>query len=301
VSTADNSKLIDLPARDPSGHKGTFGTLSIVGGCAGDTSPMIGAPTLAARAAFRSGCGLVRLVMPSPILIPGLQLEPSATGVGLEVDSQGNPSATENILCLIREADAVVVGPGMGSDIPRVHHRTHLVSSCIELGLPCVVDADGLNALVTGGALSKSGLSRCVLTPHPGEFSRLAKERGITADPTDSTERPDAAAALAHSLGCVVVLKGAHTVVSDGDKSWVCSRGHACMATAGTGDVLAGLIGSLIVQMRSPSIPLYEIARLGVQAHAIAGERWSSRTSSESGMLARELADELPMVVTKMR
>ena len=297
----DTTELPRLPNRDPNGHKGTFGTLSIVGGCALHESPMIGAPTLAALAAFRTGCGLVRLAMPTPILIAGLSLEPSATGIGLGVDDERNPIAGSDTLNLIGDADAIVVGPGFGSDRARNRPIAHLVSDCIGLGLPTVVDADGLNALVTGEMLARIDLARCVLTPHPGEFVRLAKARGIAADPTDESERPGAAAALAHSLGCVVVLKGAHTVVSDGTKSWVCDHGHACMATAGTGDVLAGLIGSLIVQLREFDFSLYDIARLGVQTHATAGERWSKRHQADAGMFARELADELPKVISELR
>jgi len=301
VITEDTTELARLPSRDPNGHKGTFGTLCIVGGCARNETPMIGAPALAARAAFRAGCGLVRLAMPSPILIAGLALEPSATGIGLAVDDDLNPIADSDTLNLIRDANSLVVGPGLGSDLTRSRPIACLVSSCIGLGLPTVVDADGLNVLASDGLLSKVDLASCILTPHPGEFARLAKARGIAADPTDPAERSDAAATLAHSLGCVVVLKGSHTVVSDGVKSWVCQRGHACMATAGTGDVLAGLIGSLAAQLPMHDIPLYEVARLGVRAHAITGERWADHTGADAGMLARELADGLPRVVSEMR
>ena len=297
----DTSELPRLPSRDPAGHKGTFGTLSVVGGCARHDLPMIGAPSLAARAAFRAGCGLVRLAMPTPILIAGLSLEPSATGIGLDVNEQHNPISSSDTLNLIRDADALVVGPGLGSARQRHHPIAQLVCDCIGIGLPTIVDADALNALVAGEMLSKIDLAHCVLTPHPGEFARLAKARGIAVDPTDRAERPGAAAALAHSLRCVVVLKGAHTVVSDGAKSWVCERGHACMATAGTGDVLAGVIGSLVVQLRALDFSLYDIARLGVHAHAVAGERWAACAKADAGMLARELADELPKIISELR
>lgn len=301
MSDIDTTALPALPLRDPAGHKGTFGTVCIVGGCARADTPMIGAPALAAQAALRGGCGLARLAMPVQILANALSQTPSATGIGLDTDEHGNAAQTEASLDLIQNSDALVVGPGMGADRTRRHPIAQCVSECIAIGLPTVVDADGLNALVSGGLLAKLNLSRCVLTPHPGEFSRLAKDRGIALDGNNNAERPEAAAALAKSLGCVVVLKGAGTVISDGTKSWLCEHGHPCMGTAGTGDVLAGLIASLIAQVRDHSISLYDSSRIAVHAHALAGERWAASRGADAGMLACELADELPAVLAELR
>lgn len=301
MTEIDTSRLPALPPRDPKGHKGTFGTVCVVGGCARSDTPMTGAPALAARAALRSGCGLARLAMPLQILSDALMLMPSATGIGLDTDEQGNTAVDTDALELIRKSDAIVVGPGLGAERTRHHPLAELVATCIGLGLPTVVDADGLNALVTGEVLSRVDLSRCILTPHPGEFSRLAKARGITLDATDDLERPDAASSLANSLGCVVVLKGAGTIVSDGSRTWTCQHGHPCMGTAGTGDVLSGVIASLAAQLREHGFTHYDIARIGVQAHALAGERWAQSRKADAGMLASELADELPAIVTKLR
>jgi len=105
-------------------------------------------------------------------------------------------------------------------------------------------------------------------------------------------------------VGCVVVLKGAGTVVSDGIRTWTCTHGHPCLATAGTGDVLAGLIGGLAAQFapdQEAGMSLFDVARLGVQAHAIAGEEWARKHTAQAGLLARELADELPAVLEGMR
>lgn len=239
--------------------------------------------------------------MPVQILTKALSQIPSATGIGLDTDEHGNAALTEASLDLIQNSGSLVVGPGMGADRTRQHPIAQCVSDCIAIGLPTVVDADGLNALVTGGLLAKLNLSRCVLTPHPGEFVRLAKDRGITSDGTNKAERPEAAAALAKSLGCVVVLKGARTVVSDGTRSWVCEHGHPCMGTAGTGDVLAGLIASIIAQVRDHSTSMYDAARIAVQAHALAGERWAASRGADTGMLASELSDELPAIITGLR
>ncbi|GAB5495084.1 MAG: hypothetical protein Phyf2KO_01640 [Phycisphaerales bacterium] len=301
MTEIDTTDLPTLPPRDPAGHKGTFGTVCIVGGCARPDTPMIGAPALAARGALRSGCGLARLAMPVQILTEAIQQIPSATGIGLDTDENGNASLCESSLELIQESDSLVVGPGMGADRTRQHPIAQCVADCIAIGLPTVVDADGLNALVAGSLLAKLDLSRCVLTPHPGEFARLAKDRGITEDGTDKDERPEATAALAKSLGCVVVLKGAGTVVSDGSKSWVCGRGHPCLGTAGTGDVLAGVLASLIAQLRLHSYTMYDITRIAVQAHALAGESWATSRLADGGMLASELTDELPSVIQQLR
>ena len=258
---------------------------------------MLGAPVLAARAAFRAGCGLVRLVTPEPIITAALSLIPSATGVGMSTDEDGSPVVNHAVMEALRAADAIVVGPGLDADHAKRHPIADIVRQAVEIGIPTVIDADGLNALVTGEMLHRIDLSRCVLTPHPGEYERLATARGIGADATDEDERPEAAALLARSLGCVVVLKGAGTVVSDGERAWVCEHGHACLATAGTGDVLAGLTGSLVAQHRRAGLSLYDLARIAVSAQAIAGERWAQDKQAHAGLLASELADGLPGVL----
>lgn len=296
----DTSPVPDLPMRDPRGHKGTFGTVAVVGGCARRESPMIGAPVLAAHAALRAGCGLARLVTPEPIITAALSLIPSATGVSIPIDEDASPHADRFVLDSLAATNTIVVGPGLGSDHHKQHPIAELVRQVIEIARPTVIDADGLNALVSGEMLHRVDLARCVLTPHPGEYERLATARGIGADPTDDDQRPEAAALLAKSLGCVVVLKGAGTVVSDGNQSWVCKHGHPCLGTAGTGDVLAGLAGSLIAQHHEVGLSLYDTARIAVKAHAIAGERWAQERQAHAGLLAFELADCLPSVLARL-
>ena len=300
MNAIDKSRVPLLPPRDPRGHKGTFGTVAVVGGCARRESPMIGAPVLAARAALRAGCGLVRLITPEPIIIQALSLIPSATGVSIPIDEDASPHTDRFVLEALAAVNTIVVGPGLGSDHHKKHPIAELVRQVIEIGRPTVIDADGLNALVTGEMLHRVDLSRCVLTPHPGEYERLATARGIGADPTDDDQRPEAAALLAKSLGCVVVLKGAGTVVSDGNQSWICEHGHPCLGTAGTGDVLAGLAGSLIAQHHEGGLSLYDAARIAVTAHAIAGERWAQERQAHAGLLAFELADCLPSVLAQL-
>jgi hydroxyethylthiazole kinase-like uncharacterized protein yjeF len=294
-----------LPPRDPRGHKGTFGTASVVGGCAVEPGVMLGAPTLAARAALRSGVGLVRLAMPASILAEGLTIETSATGVALPVDHELalTPHACAPLIDeLTLGSGCVAVGPGMGSG----EEVTQVVLRVLQQDdAPAVVDADALNALARTPEFVPDLRAPAVWTPHPGEFRRLADPLRINHDPTESGARPDAAEELAQRLGGVVVLKGAGTIVSDGQHTWVCEAGHACLATGGSGDVLTGLIAGLVAQhVQLAPIPgalsLYDAARIAVLAHARAGELWAHENAS-AGLRARELADLLPGVLEPMR
>ncbi|MCA9278340.1 MAG: NAD(P)H-hydrate dehydratase [Phycisphaeraceae bacterium] len=288
------SQLPSLPARPTNAHKGTFGTVGVIGGCVGNDEQlrMIGAPVLAATAAARTGCGLVRLIMPEPLLIAGLSLCTSATGLALSPDSLSSREKT--LTRAIEDCDALVVGPGIGVN----ELTTHVVSRVIAQDrTPVVLDADGLNTLATLLGQSTRSNASMVITPHAGEYHRLAAPLNITHDPTDPAQRTDAAQSLAQALSCVVVLKGQHTVVADADRTWTCERGHVCLATGGTGDVLSGIIGSLIAQR----MDLYNAARLGVHIHALAGERWAETHNADSGLLATELCDLIPQVMQSLR
>lgn len=313
MSLPDESPLPALPKRPEAGHKGTFGTVLVVGGCAVDPVRMTGAPALSALAAFRSGVGLVRLACPEPILDAAMGQCPSATGVALPTEPTGELIVHEvarELDAVLEATDAIVLGPGMGTSV-RVEDVVLRVLS--QDRVPVVVDADALNALSRIPAVWESVRSPCVLTPHPGEWKRLAGSVKIALDPTDPAQRIDAAMLLAQRTGTVVVLKGAQSVVSDGLRTWTCARSCPALATAGTGDVLAGLVGGLIARcspvdsltlpapMRAklpvdPSRPLdlYDSARLGVEAHAACGQSWSDEHEAQGGLLARELADLLP-------
>jgi NAD(P)H-hydrate epimerase len=296
--------LPSLPARPATGHKGTFGTVAVVGGsCAGE-SRIIGAPTLSAVAALRAGCGLVRLAMPGPILAAGIVLAPSATGTRLPTNRRGEIIAHEAsavIDRLVTRATCMVIGPGLGEGEGPSAASLRAVQ---QESIPVVVDADALNCLAQVPQLHKDFHARAILTPHPGEFSRLAQALKVSQNPTNPAQRAAAAQAMAQGLGCVVVLKGAGTVVSDGIRTWTCTHGHPSLATAGTGDVLAGLIAGLVAQFATDedsAMSLFDAARIGVQAHAIAGEEWARKHTAQAGLLARELADELPAVLEGMR
>jgi len=281
---------------------------------------MIGAPALAARAAIRAGAGLARLVMPAPIIEQGLALCPFATGVALPVYDEGGivpHLAAEEFDRQIAGCRALVVGPGMGV----AEGVTALSLRAVQQDhTPVVVDADALNALAGIPELSRDFRAAAVLTPHPGEFARLAASFRITRDPVAPVDRPRAAEDLAQRIGCIVVLKGANTVVSDGYRTWVASSGHACLATGGSGDVLAGVIAGIIAQhvrlessqvvalrasrapgVTAPGFGLFEAAQIGVEAHARAGERWARSTGRDAGLLPEELADMIPDALVSLR
>ncbi len=312
----DTSELPRLPAREAVGHKGTFGTVAVIGGSCGSGTMMLGAPVLSARAAFRSGAGLVKLVMPEPLLVGGLAMLASATGIALPVDSGGEIVAHEAagvVDRVLSQSSCVVVGPGLGRDQGLSRGVEATVLRVLQQDtLPVVVDADALNAMGRVPELWRDFHAPAILTPHPGEFRRLADSLALTLDATDRATRPSAAAELAQRLGCIVVLKGAGTIVSDGLRTWRCERGHACLGTAGTGDVLSGLIAGLVAQHYNPAhaaiatrlggrmpagapamMSLYDLARIAVEVHARCGERWAE-ANAPAGLLACELTDLMP-------
>ncbi|MCW5753636.1 MAG: NAD(P)H-hydrate dehydratase [Phycisphaeraceae bacterium] len=301
MSMPHDEPCFRLPARDPRGHKGDFGSVGVVGGCAGPVR-MIGAAVLAARAAYRSGAGLVHLAMPDPVLDAGLSAELHAIGHPLPVDHDDLLMGHEAVAVidqLCRGVRSLVLGPGMG---PGVGVAAAAIRAVQQEYVPAVIDADGLNALSSVPELNREFRGRVVLTPHPGEFRRLGRALGITADPTSPQTRADAAQSLAQRLGCIVVLKGAGTVVTDGHRHWECARGHSVLAVAGTGDVLSGILGGLLAQAEVlGETDVYSLACLAVEAHARAGEIWAERHSASGGLLATELADLLPAVLEAYR
>lgn len=311
-----------LPNRDNAGHKGDFGRVAVVGGCALARSRMIGAPALSARAAARSGAGLVRLLCPQGVLNEALTLADHCTGRALPCDAGGAMLASESVAVLdeeIESADVLVIGPGLG----RGPGPAALALRAVQQKLtPVVVDADALNELSETPQLALDFHAPAVVTPHPGEFARLAGALGIAADTGDDATRSQAAEQLARRLGCVVVLKGARTVVSDGLQTWSDDTADSALATGGTGDVLAGLIGGLIAQHARPvthelarsklgdrakrmpedgRLSLFEIARCAVVAHARAAGLWREKHHADAGLTPGELADELPEAVTALR
>lgn len=307
MNVARVSDLPRLPPRDPLGHKGSFGTVVVLGGCdgGGGRRTMLGAPALVATAALRSGAGLATIVAPATLLPHVLAVCPAATGFGLPLAPSGEvdaDAAEAQVGRAIERAAAVVVGPGLSEGAPQ---RQLVVRLAGGEGPPLVVDADALNALASLEEPAIRVRATSVLTPHPGEFARLASALRLPLDAdaaTAETKRAEAAAALARRLRAVVALKGAGTIVSDGERAWRCERGNAALAVGGSGDVLSGIIGGLVAQFVRPPhrMPLFDCARLGVLIHALAAERWAARHAT-AGMLPTDLCAEIPDVLRDLR
>ena len=313
-----------LPARDPRGHKGTFGTVAVIGGCAADhpsthtaQTRMIGGPALAALAALRSGAGLVRLVMPAPILDAALTTAPEATGIALPVDASqqivGHEAAAV-IDALLMTAHCLLIGPGLGAPDAAPGVLATVLRAVGQDHVPAVVDADAISAMALMPDVHRDIRASMVLTPHVGEFRRIAQALGVRAPDTANgiDAQCDSACALAAFLGCIVVLKSSTTVVADGMRVWAHDVPNAALATGGSGDVLAGVIAGLVAQhaIRGPSVlrrpdhgapSLFDLARTGVLVHAEAGALWAQSANASGGLLARDLLIGIPGEVESRR
>lgn len=271
-----------LPDRAADGHKGTFGTLVCVCG----SLDYAGAALLGGTAAARAGVGLVALAVPVSLqtLFAGRLAELITIGLpeladGSDIDAQAAGQALEQ-----RSPDAIVLGSGLHES---AGYGGLLVGLLRHAGPALVVDGGGLAMLSSSGEWWRTVKRQIILTPHPGEFARL------TGKPVgaDDDERARRATEAARRYGTVVVLKGAHTVVAAADGALaVAPFANPALATAGTGDVLAGTIGSLLAQGMAP----FDAARLGVFLHGRAGERISERLG-DSGLLASDLPYEIAL------
>jgi NAD(P)H-hydrate epimerase len=304
-SLRDNSfePLPALPSRPSDGHKGTFGTVAVVGGCCTGNTRMIGAPALAATGALRGGCGLVKVLAPEPIINEVLTLAPSATGIALKCERGGEIELAPAASALAQQAASgavLCVGMGLGS----CENVSRLIARAIEQqSVPVILDADGLNALAALIPAGIKPIARTIITPHPGEFHRLASACGLDLDPVSPASRVDAARALASHLACVVVLKGAGTIVTDSQRVYVNETGNASLATAGTGDVLAGVIASLVAQHAigdEPALDLFSAAALATHIHGLAAELWCERHGATRGLLAMDLAAMIPGAIESL-
>lgn len=249
----------ELPSRRRAAHKGSHGQVLVIGGNHG----MAGAALLSARAALRAGAGLVsvatRAEHVSALVAAQAELMPTAV------------STVDELQPLLARADTVLIGPGLGRD----DWARSLWAAALAAGKPMVVDADALFLL----AESPRELADAVLTPHPGEAARL-----LDWDSTRvQARRAEAARGLNSSFGAVAVLKGAGTLVADRERLALCPRGNPGMAVGGMGDVLAGVIAAL----RAQGLDAETAARLGVLAHAMAGDRAAG--ASPRGLLPSDL------------
>ncbi len=275
-----------MPPRPTDGHKGTFGRVLIIGG----SRDMPGAPVLAGLAALRMGSGLVQVAMPRAMLSGALSFAPELIGLGLTKDGDGEKSDRGKLKTAVASADVAVIGCGMG--VSRDSHDR--LRTVLKGKTPVVIDADALNVLAIGKRWP-SEMPPAVLTPHPGEMKRLAKFVGESEVPTHDTGRLALAIAFAEMSGQVVVLKGHRTVVTDGEANrdaYVNTTGDDSLGKAGTGDVLAGMIASLIGQ----GMQRFEAASVGVYLHGLAGEIAGRKFGTRS-VLARDVIDSISVAI----
>ncbi len=275
-----------LPPRRPDAHKGNFGRVLIVGGSRG----MIGAPALAGLAAGRSGAGLVQLALPGSIVPAALAINPCATAVCLPEDDGGRLSsaALHELLGAVADNDVVAIGPGMSQSLDLRQILASLVAECDK---PLLIDADGLNNLAALRPDMPPFSGETILTPHPGEFKRLWEAWMREPMPGDRQEQ---AAQLAQKTGAVIVLKGAGTIVTDGQRFYVNDTGNPGLATGGTGDVLTGCIAGLLGQGLAP----LDAAILGVWAHGKAGDQ-AAEQASQVGLIASDLPTCLGRILSR--
>lgn len=275
-----------LPERPPDAHKRQVGSLLVVGGSPGLT----GAPVLCARAALRSGAGLVTLGVPEglhdivEIKTTEVMTVPLPQTDGRTLSERGARRVIE--MCGLY--DALVVGPGV-SRAPESAAAVRLLVG--EAPLPVVLDADGLNAVAGRAGMLSGRACPTVLTPHPGEMAALldVDVARVQAD------RLGTARGAAEEMGCVVVLKGANTVVAEpGGGVRIVDTGNPGMATAGMGDVLAGCVSALLVQ----GLDAFDAAAAGAWFHGMAGDM-ASEMGGMIGMTAGDVISALPLALRR--
>lgn len=268
-----------LPERAPRSHKGTFGRVVAAAG----SLDYAGAALMAGAAALRAGSGLVTLCVPR-------SLQPVIAGKVPELITFGLPESAPYEVDPVRAAaalaelpaDALLVGPGLPSS--RANRR--LVAAALRAeGAPAVVDAGALTALADDPGWWHRLGRPTIVTPHPGEFARLGRHVRESDE-----DRRAAAIEAATEWGVVVVLKGAHTVIAGPDaRDLTADLEVPALATAGSGDVLAGVIASYLGQGLEP----FEAAALGVYVHGLAGQ-WLGERFADSGVVATDLLTAIP-------
>jgi hydroxyethylthiazole kinase-like uncharacterized protein yjeF len=282
-----NARLLEardaaLPKRERDTHKGDYGRLLILGGCAGYT----GAPAMCARAALRAGAGLVYVGVPAPIYeVTAVKLD-EAMPFPLPADADGRISlaALPALADKLARCDACVLGPGLGRGGEQTEFVRRIVLS--RRG-KLLLDADALSAAAEDMDMLSCAAGTVVVTPHEGEFRRMGGT--VTGNPAAD------AAAFAARHGCITVLKGPETAVAFPDGETAVSRlGNPGMATGGSGDVLSGVIGGLLGQL-----PVKKAVTAGVYIHGAAGDLCAARLG-EYSMLPGDIIEAIPEVMKNL-
>lgn len=275
-----------LPVRCKNMHKGDCGRLFVLAGSVG----MTGAACLCTKAALRCGSGLVTLATPecvqpvaASMLLEAMTLPLPCRDGGLSSD------AIEAIKEKIKNSDVCAAGPGLGS----TDDITEITAAVLGGSTPCVIDADGLNAISKDLNILRHKNCKAVITPHPGEMSRLT---GLTVAKIEQN-RTKTALDFAKEYDCTVVLKGHETVIASASGEVTINKtGNSGMATGGMGDVLTGVIASFIGQGCST----YNAAVLGVFLHGLAADTATEKVG-EFGLIASDVIESLPKAILKIQ
>jgi len=263
-----------LPPRSQDAHKHVFGHIIVVGGDLG----MPGAVRIAAEGALRVGAGLVSVITRVAHITSTVCGRPELLCYGVELED------IHELECLLSRARLIVIGPGLGQS----HWSQQLFHKILNTSVPLLIDADGLNLLARRPVLPRDNW---ILTPHPGEASRLI---GWDTQKIQNN-RFQTITLLQQKYGGVVVLKGAGSLVKTAAATIkICSAGNPGMASAGMGDLLSGMIAGLFAQ----GLTLWQAAQAGVLLHALAGDK-RAKKHGKRGILATDLLLELPFILPR--
>ncbi len=266
------------PPRKQNTHKGDYGRILLLCGAEGYT----GAPALAAKAALRTGAGLIFLGVPRAVYsIVAAKLDAPMVFPLADRDGKLSEAALPAILEKLETADACLLGPGLGRSPDLDQLLPQIVSRC---KCPLVLDADGINTMAAHKDVLRGSACPLILTPHEGEFRRLTD--------LQSADRVTGAIQLAKDLHAVVLRKGHETVITDGSKTYVNRTGNAGMAVGGSGDALAGILTALLGQ----GLPPLEAAAAAAWLHGSAGDL-AARDLGQYGMAPMDLIDRLPRLL----
>lgn len=282
-SRAYNDTKLIFPKRKPNSHKGDYGRIGIIAGSTG----MIGSACLVSMAALRSGAGLVYNIVPKslyetfaikliePIIIP---VEDNNTGYFILDSQKETEKAIEN-------KDVLALGPGIGIDSERVRY---VQNTLLNYNKTIVLDADGINCLSQDPCILSKRKGTTIITPHPGEMGRLLN----TSIEEIQQNRVKYSKLISSKYNIITVLKGHETIVTNGKDIYINSTGNPGMATAGSGDVLTGIIASFIGQGIEP----YKASKLGVYVHGLAGDL-AKVDKGEYGIIARDIVENIPLAI----
>lgn len=274
-----------LPRRQPSSHKGSFGHAGIIAGSVGKT----GAAAMAARAALRVGAGLVTVAIPTSVndVLEAKLLEVMTVPMPETKARTFARSGLDRLVSFMAARTAIAIGPGLSTHPETVELVQGLTK---QLDRPTVLDADALNALTGRTALLASCKTPPIITPHPGEMARLEAD---ATPQTVNSDRIGTASRFAQKRGLFVVLKGARTVVARPDGAVaICPTGNPGMATAGTGDVLTGMVVGLLAQ----GVPSWEAACAAIYLHGAAGDLAAAKMG-QAGLMAGDVIEEIPHAI----